>query len=137
MSWRDLNPFSNIRGRMDGLLDDTDRDDYSGPFTATPPVDLIDLPGELVVLVDLPGVDKDEVRLEGSSDMIEITADRTSKYDNAEHLVRERAQREYYRSIKLPTTVDDTAARASLLDGVLEVHLPKIGFANKKVISID
>jgi HSP20 family protein len=137
MSWKDLNPFGNIRSRMNGLLDDTDRDDYSGPFTATPPVDLIDLPGELVVLVDLPGVDRDEVRLEGSSDMIEITAERTSKYDNAEHLVRERAQREYYRSIKLPTTVDDTAARASFLDGVLEVHLPKIGFANKKVISID
>jgi HSP20 family protein len=137
MSWKDLRPLSNIRSRMDGLLEDTDRDEYDGPFTATPPVDLIDLPGELVVLVDLPGVNKDEVRLEGSSDIIEVTAERTSKYDNAEHLVRERAPREYYRSIKLPTNIDDSAARASFFDGVLEIHLPKIGFANKKIIAID
>lgn len=137
MSWKDINPLSNIRSRMDGFFDDADRDEYSGPFTATPPVDLVDLPGELVVLVDLPGVNKDDVRLEGSSDVIEITAERTSKYEKAEHLVRERASQEYYRSIKLPTNIDDTAARASFFDGVLEIHLPKIGFANKKVISID
>ena len=119
------------------MLEDIDSDDYTGPITATPPVDLIDLPAEIVVLVDLPGVSKDDVKLEGSSDMVEITAERTSKYDNDEHLVRERVSREYYRSIKLPTNIDDAAARASFFNGVLEVHLPKIGIADKKLISIE
>jgi HSP20 family protein len=137
MSWKEISPLSNIRSRMDGLLEDIDSDEYTGPITATPPVDLIDLPGEIVVLVDLPGVSKDDVKLEGSSDMVEITAERSSKYDNDEHLVRERAPREYYRSIKLPTTVDDAAARASFFNGVLEVHLPKVGIADKKLISIE
>jgi HSP20 family protein len=137
MSWKEISPLSNIRSRMDGLLEDIDSDDYTGPITATPPVDLIDLPAEIVVLVDLPGVSKDDVKLEGSSDMVEITAERTSKYDNDEHLVRERVSREYYRSIKLPTNIDDAAARASFFNGVLEVHLPKIGIADKKLISIE
>jgi HSP20 family protein len=106
-------------------------------MTSTPPVDLIDLPGEIVVLVDLPGVSKDDVRLEGSSDMVEITAERTSKYEDDEHLIRERAPREYYRSIKLPTNIDDAAARASFSNGVLEVHLPKVGLADKNLISIE
>jgi HSP20 family protein len=122
---------------MDGLLEDIDSDEYTGPITATPPVDLIDLPGEIVVLVDLPGVSKDDVKLEGSSDMVEITAERSSQFDNDEHLIRERAPREYYRSIKLPTNIDDAAARASFFNGVLEVHLPKIGIADKKLITIE
>jgi HSP20 family molecular chaperone IbpA len=100
MSWKEISPLSNIRSKMDGLLDDVDTDDdYAGQITATPPVDLIELPEEIVVLVDLPGVSKDDVKLEGSSDMVEISAERTSKYDNDEHLIRERAPREYYRSI--------------------------------------
>jgi HSP20 family protein len=137
MSWKEISPLSNIRSKMDGLLDDVDREDYSGPMTATPPVDLIDLPAEIVILVDLPGVNKDDVKLEGSSDLVEITAERTSKYDNDEHLIRERTPREYYRSIKLPTNIDDSVARASFFNGVLEVHLPKIGISDKKIISID
>jgi HSP20 family protein len=137
MSWKEISPLSNIRSRMDGLLEDIDSDEYTGPITATPPVDLIDLPGEIVVLVDLPGVSKDDVKLEGSSDMVEITAERSSQFDNDEHLVRERAPREYYRSIKLPTNIDDAAARASFFNGVLEVHLPKIGIADKKLITIE
>jgi HSP20 family protein len=137
MSWKEISPLSNIRSKMDGLLEDIDTDEYTGPITATPPVDLIDLPGEIVVLVDLPGVSKDDVKLEGSSDMVEITAERTSKFDNDEHLIRERAPREYYRSIKLPTNIDDAAARASFFNGVLEVHLPKIGIADKKLITIE
>ncbi|MGZ5561698.1 MAG: Hsp20/alpha crystallin family protein [Halobacteriota archaeon] len=137
MSWKEISPLSNIRSRMDGLLEDIDSDEYTGPITATPPVDLIDLPGEIVVLVDLPGVSKDDVKLEGSSDMVEITAERSSQFDNDEHLIRERAPREYYRSIKLPTNIDDTAARASFFNGVLEVHLPKIGIADKKLITIE
>jgi len=137
MSWKEISPLSNIRSKMDGLLEDTGSDEYTGLITATPPVDLIDLPAEIVVLVDLPGVSKDDVKLEGSSDMVEITAERTSKYDNDEHLIRERAPREYYRSIKLPTNIDDAAARASFFNGVLEVHLPKIGIADKKLISIE
>lgn len=137
MSWKEISPLSNIRSRMDGLLEDIDSDEYTGPITATPPVDLIDLPGEIVVLVDLPGVSKDDVKLEGSSDMVEITAERSSQFDNDEHLIRERAPREYYRSIKLPTNIDDGAARASFFNGVLEVHLPKIGIADKKLITIE
>jgi HSP20 family protein len=138
MSWKEISPLSNIRSKMDGLLDDVDSDsDYAGQITATPPVDLIDLPEEIVVLVDLPGVSKDDVKLEGSSDMVEISAERTSKYDNDEHLIRERAPREYYRSIKLPTTIDDAGARASFFNGVLEVHLPKTGIADKKLITIE
>ncbi len=137
MSWKEISPLSNIRSRMDGLLEDIDSDEYTGPITATPPVDLIDLPGEIVVLVDLPGVSKDDVKLEGSSDMVEITAERSSQFDNDEHLIRERASREYYRSIKLPTNIDDAAARASFFNGVLEVHLPKIGIADKKLITIE
>lgn len=137
MSWKEISPLSNIRSRMDGLLEDVDRDDYGGPITATPPIDLVDLPEELIILVDLPGVKKEDVKLEGSSDMVEITAERTSRYENDEHLIRERASREYYRSIKLPTNIDDAAARASFFNGVLEVHLPKIGIADKKLIAIE
>jgi len=58
------------------------------------------------------------VKLEGSSDMVEISAERTSKYDVDEHLIETFAT-EYY-VLTNPHTIDDAGARASSLTGVLE-----------------
>ncbi len=137
MSWKELSPFSGIRSRMDGLLEDIDREDYEEHTTATPPVDIINSRDEIIVLVDLPGVTKDGVKLETSSDVLEVMAERKSKFEDYEHLIRERSPREYYRSLKLPMRIDDTAARASFANGVLEIHLPKLEVSMKKMISID
>ena len=112
MSWKELSPFSGIRNRMDGLLEDIDRDDYEEHTTATPPVDIVNSRDEIVVLVDLPGVTRDGIKLETSSDILEVIAERRLKFEDYEHLIRERSPREYYRSLKLPMRIDDTAAHA-------------------------
>ena len=122
---------------MDGLLEDIDRDDYEEQTTATPPVDIVNSRDEIVVLVDLPGVTRDGIKLETSSDVLEVIAERRLKFEDYEHLIRERSPREYYRSLKLPMRIDDTAARATFANGVLEIHLPKLEVTMKKMISID
>ena len=137
MSWKELSPFSGIRNRMDGLLEDIDRDDYEEHTTATPPVDIVNSRDEIIVLVDLPGVARDGIKLETSSDVLEVIAERRLKFEDYEHLIRERSPREYYRSLKLPMRIDDTAAHASFANGVLEIHLPKLEVTMKKMISID
>lgn len=99
MSWKELSPFSGIRSRMDGLLEDIDREDYEEHTTATPPVDIINSRDEIIVLVDLPGVTKDGVKLETSSDVLEVMAERKLKFEDYEHLIKT-LPREYYRSLK-------------------------------------
>jgi HSP20 family protein len=76
-----------------------------------PLVDVIDEDGEIVVVAELPGVEKDElkVRVKGKTLTIDV--------DNP--------QRPYHKEISLPAKVRKEDAKSSMRNGVLEVRLKK------------
>ncbi|MHA2301486.1 MAG: Hsp20/alpha crystallin family protein, partial [Candidatus Thorarchaeota archaeon] len=76
-----------------------------------PLVDVIDEDGEIVVVAELPGVEKDElkVRVKGKTLTIDV--------DNP--------QRPYHKEINLPAKVRKEDAKSSMRNGVLEVRLKK------------
>jgi HSP20 family protein len=78
-----------------------------------PLVDVIDTDGEVRVVVELPGVEKEEIQLHGTEDSLTITV------DNPEH--------KYYKELELPAKVNVRQARTNYKNGVLEVVLPKKG----------
>jgi HSP20 family protein len=78
-----------------------------------PIVDVVEEKDEIVVVADMPGVEKDEIRLSGIEDMLTIDVD-------AE-------RRKYHKEVRLPAKVDPDSAKASYKNGVLEVRLKKTG----------
>lgn len=76
-----------------------------------PLVDIIEEPEEVIVVAELPGVDKDEikVRIKGRTLTIEV--------DNPE--------RPYHKSLELPSEVKKEDAKSAIRNGVLEVRLKK------------
>ncbi|MCW4034027.1 MAG: Hsp20/alpha crystallin family protein [Candidatus Bathyarchaeota archaeon] len=77
-----------------------------------PLVDIIDTEGEIKVIVELPGVAKEEIKLRGTEDKMTISVDVPD--------------RKYYKEIDMPTKIDPKKARTSYKNGVLEVTVPKI-----------
>lgn len=73
-----------------------------------PIVDIFEEDGEVVVVAELPGVRKEDIKLNASGDSLEI-----------------RASGSFYKVIKLPSRVDPERAKATFNNGVLEVRLPK------------
>ncbi len=79
------------------------------------------------VVADLPGIKKDDIKVNIDGNQVSIAAQTASRSDqqSATSLCSERSWGQYYRSFTLPQVVDDTQAQAQFHDGVLELTLPK------------
>jgi len=76
-----------------------------------PLVDIVETEGEVRVVVELPGVEKTDIKLRGTEDSLEIDVD-TPQY-------------KYGKEVQLPAKVLVRDARSTYKNGVLEVVLPK------------
>jgi HSP20 family protein len=76
-----------------------------------PLVDVMTTNGEVKIVAELPGVEKEEIKLHGTEDSLTISVD-TPK-------------RKYFKEIPLPTKIDPKKARTAYKNGVLEVTVPK------------
>ncbi|MHA1959713.1 MAG: archaeal heat shock protein Hsp20 [Candidatus Thorarchaeota archaeon] len=81
------------------------------PAVVEPLVDVFDEADEVVVVADLPGVDKNEIKVKIKGAKLTIHVDNPD--------------RPYHKEIKLPTKVVKDKATSSLRNGVLEIRLKK------------
>ena len=76
-----------------------------------PLVDIVDEDDKIHVVVELPGVEKKDIKLHGTDDSITISVDTP--------------QSKYYKDVELPVKVRVREANSTYKNGVLEVVLPK------------
>lgn len=67
--------------------------------------------GEVKVIAELPGVEKDDIKLHGTETSLSISVDIPSH--------------KYFKEVDLPAKVDPKNARSTYKNGILEVTLPK------------
>jgi HSP20 family protein len=91
----------------------------------------------IVVLVDLPYVEKDAIQLRVDKDSIDLSAElrQPIRYDRWGTTQRECEFNKLCATIPLPSEVDPDGTKAKLRDGVLTVELPKK--TKKTTIKID
>jgi HSP20 family protein len=90
------------------------------------------------VMADLPGIKKDDIKvnIEGNQVSISAQTESRSEQQSATSLCSERSWGQYYRSFTLPQAVDDAQAQAQFHDGVLELTLPKKAGGTAKPLAI-
>jgi len=76
-----------------------------------PLVDVVSTNGEVKVIAELPGVEKNDIKLHGTENSLTISVDTP--------------QRKYHKGIELPAKVEPKQAKSSYKNGVLEVTIPK------------
>ncbi len=76
-----------------------------------PLVDVIETNGEVHIVVELPGVEKNDVKLHGTEYTLTISVDTP--------------QRKYFKEVTLPAKVNVKEIKTEYKNGVLEVTLPK------------
>lgn len=88
--------------------------------------DVIDKGDSYLLQADLPGFDKEEIKLDLDKETLSITATHSEeKKENKDNYVRqERRYQSYCRSFHIPGIKKDSIT-ASYNNGVLEVNLPK------------
>jgi HSP20 family protein len=98
-------------------------------FKADFRVDVREHADEVILVADLPGVQKDDVHIRlMESDILLITVERKGETEEKEegYYLRERMYGTMSRTVALPSDVTDEGSTATFKNGVLEVHLTKI-----------
>jgi HSP20 family protein len=92
----------------------------------TPQVEAFRRGDQLVVRADLPGLNKDDVRVELEDGVLTISGERREEHEDSrdDYYRSERTYGQFYRTIPLPEGVTGEQCDASFKDGVLEVTLP-------------
>jgi HSP20 family protein len=93
-----------------------------------PTVDVCERSNEIVVFVEIPGVDRSEVQVAWTEGVLIISGlkrQRPSGRDIATYLCVERAYGHFRREISIKIPVDHKNAKAELKNGLLKIHLPK------------
>lgn len=102
-----------------------------------PAVDLHESPGELVLRIDLPGVDPSAVDLSLTGNVLSVRGERAADDpEGGEPRARERPSGAFHRQINLPEEVVFEGVQAECKHGVLTVRLPKRRDARPRTIPI-
>lgn len=102
-----------------------------------PQIEVLKRNGDLTVRADLPGLTKDDVKVELTDEALTISGERKEeKEEKREGFFRsERSYGTFYRQIPLPQGVDADKATATFTNGVLEVtiQVPKSEARGRKL----
>ncbi len=93
---------------------------------------------DVVVRVELPGMDKDDcsITIEGNTLFIAGEKRFESETIDSTYHIMERAYGAFQRAIPLPRNVDIDKAEAGYKNGVLTIRLPKVGTETAKTIPV-
>ncbi len=100
-----------------------------------PVMDMYETDDELVVVMELPGVKKEDIVLNVTPSSLEVTAELKEEKEegNRKYHKKERIMRKYYRNITLPTKVSVDNVDAKYENGMLIVRFKKEAGEKKRV----
>jgi HSP20 family protein len=135
-----LDRWSNLRDELNSLFDlpllaNLNRQDLFSGWSPT--LDLYQNNDNLVAIVELPGMRKEDIEISLHDGTLTVAGERKSSFSNGEKAERtERYVGSFRRSITLPARVDSNKVSATYRDGILTVTLPKAEEAKPKRIQV-
>lgn len=138
--WPAFDRLAALRDEMNHLFDlpqvgNADRGQLFSGWT--PPLDLYQTNDNIVAVVEVPGMRKEEIEISLHNGMLTIGGDRQSHSSEGENVERtERFSGKFRRSISLPARVDSGKVTATYKDGILVVTLPKAEEAKPKKVEV-
>jgi HSP20 family protein len=102
-----------------------------------PPINIFQKGDDFVAVVELPGVDKNDLQIEAKENTIRISGKKTIKYDdNASIHRRERVWGNFDRTISVPIQIEPNGIAAEYRDGVLALFIPRAEREKPRTIKI-
>jgi len=143
---RMVSPFENMERMFDEFLGRS----WLRPFRrewpafpeldiSAPKIDVIDRDAEVVVRAEVPAVKKEDLEVSVSGNLLTIKGEtrHEEKEEKGDYYRCEISSGAFSRMVTLPAEVDESKAKASLKDGVLELTLPKLEQAKRRTIKVD
>ncbi len=140
-TWPSLDRWANLRDEMNSLFElpvvanfGRQTQLFSG---WTPALDLYQNADNVIAVVELPGMRKEDIGISLHDGTLTIAGERQATAGEGENAERtERFTGKFRRSVTLPTRVDSGKVAAAYKDGILTVTLPKAEEAKPKKIAV-
>lgn len=131
-----VTPFLTNRFDIDSSIDNIRKEmekafssfsSISMPKISHTSCDVIDEGKQLRVKMDVPGVKKNEIKLNVTDNSLEVSAKHKEESEEKKknYLRKERSQVSYFRTLPLSENVVTSKVKAKLSDGILDITLPK------------
>lgn len=104
-----------------------------------PSVDVVETDKEVIATADMPGIEKQDIKINLTENRLEISAEtkREEKREERGYIYRERSRGAYYRAISLPTSIDTENSKATYRNGILEIRMPKMEVKERKTLTVE
>ena len=109
------------------------------PASLAPSIDIFERKGDIVIRIDLPGIEKEQIDLSITKDTLTLKAEakKEEEIKPEDYYVQERSYGTYIRTVQLPQNIDSAKAKASFKNGVLEIIFPNKEEAKAAEIKVD
>ena len=120
------------------LLEDTITTDFVSTAKSFPTMDIAEFQNEYVVIAEMPGVKKEDVKITFEKSLLTVQGQRKTFEipQDARILLNGMRVRDFSRSIRIPVEVDVENLSAELENGMLRIVLPKAEEAKPKQIEV-
>ena len=102
----------------------------------TPLTDFYEGKNDFKIVMNLPGIKKDEIQIESDAESMEIRVNREEHKDKKYHL-RERRIGKFMRRINFPSLIDPNSSKITLENGVLTVIVPKSEASKRIALKVE
>jgi HSP20 family protein len=105
-----------------------------GPF---PPINVFQQGENILAIVELPGVDKNDLQIQAKENTIRLSGKKTASFPEGVSVHRrERVFGEFDRTLSLPIQIDPDGIKAEYHDGILALFLPRAERDKPRTIKI-
>ena len=143
VKWEPFRDLMAMQDRMTRLFDETLsriwKEEGMPRGAWSPPVDILERENELILKVDLPEVDQNEIDIKVEENTLTIQGERrfVKETGDTNYLQIERPYGTFHRTFTLSRRIDQEKIKASYKNGVLQVIIPKKEEARRKQILLE
>lgn len=140
---RMLSPFDEMERLFGSFFPRRWTSPFSGEWPSLgesmPRIDVIEKDEEIVVLAEVPGVDRKDldVSMTDSTVTIKGKTNHKAETENASYYCSEIMHGTFSRTISLPSEINVDKAKARFKDGLLEIDMPKTEKARRRTLQLD
>jgi HSP20 family protein len=137
--WNPFQEIETMRNWMDRWMDNGfTRTTNNMPSTFSPAVDIVQTETGYELHANLPGYQPEEIEVKVDRDTVTLKAQHEEKVEKNEdnYIYRERRSGSFYRSLRLPETIDGEKVEAHIENGVLKLTLPRLAQAQSRKVEV-
>jgi HSP20 family protein len=142
--WDPFRDVATLQDRINRIFNESfgrsrDLDEEVSLYDWSPPVDIYETGDGVVLKVELPGVNKDDVSVEVKDNVLTLKGERLldPEIKDENYYRKERSFGKFNRSFSLQETIKPDLIKASFKNGVLTVEIPRPEEEKPKQITVD